>query len=76
MAIYRLLENAAFDPARVDVMVAAYNEACRILELSGNRTDQFTEMVAKKIVEIAQEGEADPLVICTQSLHELGISTH
>ena len=77
MAIYRLLENASFDPDKIRVMVEAYECACRQLELSGDRSDQLTELVAKKIIEIAQaEADADPQIICRQSLQELGISTH
>jgi hypothetical protein len=77
VAIYRLLENSAFDPARVSVMIEAYECACRELELSGSRNDQITELVAKKIVEIAQaEIELDSKRICEQSLQQLGISRH
>jgi hypothetical protein len=77
VAIYRLLENSAFDPDKVRIMVEAYECACRELELSGSRTDQLTELVAQKIVEIAQtEVEADPEFICRRSLHELGIAKH
>jgi hypothetical protein len=77
VAIYRLLANAAFDPDKVRVMIEAYECACRELELSGDRTDQLTELVAKKIIEIAQaEIKADPQFICRQSLQELGISKH
>jgi hypothetical protein len=77
VAIYRLLENSAFDPQKASTMIEAYEEACRILELSGSRTDQLTELVARKIVEIAQtEVEADPQLICQRSLHELGIRKH
>jgi hypothetical protein len=77
VAIYRLLENAAFEPDKVRVMIEAYECACRELELSGDRTDQLTELVAKKIIEIAQAKiEAGPELICRQSLQELGISKH
>ena len=77
MAIYRLLENSAFDPGRIKVMVEAYECACRELELTGARNDVLTEIIAKKIVEIAQsEVETDPKYICERSLQELGISRH
>jgi hypothetical protein len=77
VAIYRLLENSAFDPGRIKVMVEAYECACRQLALSGARTDALTEVVARKIVEIAQsEVETDPKYICERSLQELGISRH
>ena len=77
MAIYRLLANASFDPRQIDVMVEAYNCACRVLDLSGNRNDQLTELVARKILEIAQaEVELDAQFICERSLQELGITRH
>jgi hypothetical protein len=75
VAIYRLLKEFAFDPQTASAMIEAYEEAYRILELTGSRTDQLTELVAQKIVEIAQiEGEADPELICQRSLDELGIA--
>lgn len=75
VAIYRLLANSAFDPSKVTVMVEAYECACRALDLSGNRTDRLTELVAKKILEIAQgEAEPDAKSICERSLEELGIA--
>lgn len=76
MAIYRLLQNSAFDPDKISVMVEAYERACRELELVGDRNDQLTELVAKKIVEIAQTGVLDPKFICERSLQELGITTY
>jgi hypothetical protein len=58
VAIYRLLENAAFDPARVSVMVEGYNQP------HGDRTDPVTELVAQTVVEIAQQqADLDPKLI-------------
>lgn len=77
MAIYKLLENAAFDPAKVALMIEAYECACRELELAGNKTDRLTELVARKVVEIAQkELDVDARFICDRSLRELGFTTH
>jgi hypothetical protein len=77
VAIYKLLADAAYEPDRVRLMVEAYECACRELELAGNKTDIITEIVAKKIVEIAQaEIDADAQVICDRSLEELGITRH
>jgi hypothetical protein len=77
MAIYRLLENAAFDPAKVAVMVEAYECACRELNLTCAHSDPLTEMLARKIVEIAQaEAEPDAKRICEQSIKELGVLRH
>ena len=77
MAIYRLLANSAYDPSKVRIMVEAYECACRVLDLAGNKTDQLTELVARKILEIAQsEAEPDAKLICERSLQELGITRH
>ena len=76
MAIYRLLENAVFDPSRVRIMIEAYECACRLLNL-GNKTDPITEIIAKKIMELTQaEVNADPTEICHRSLRELGVARH
>jgi hypothetical protein len=72
VAIYRLLQNSAFGPEEVDRMTTAYEDALRILGLS-NRSDPLTEIVAKKIIEIAQTGERDPSGICTQAISDLGM---
>jgi hypothetical protein len=74
MAIYRLLQNSAFDPDAIQIMTAAYEGACRALQLA-DRSDPITEMVAKKVIEIAQLGERDPVRICDRALQELGVSS-
>jgi hypothetical protein len=35
--------------------------------------DNLSQLVAKKIIEIAQTGELDPLRLSTQAISELGI---
>ena len=59
MAIYRLLKNGVFGPDDVKVLTTAYEEALRVLRLK-DRSDPATEMIAKKIIELAQRGERDP----------------
>jgi hypothetical protein len=59
MAIYRLLKNRAFGPDEIKVLTTAYEEALRTLRLK-DRADPATEMIAKKIIELAQRGERDP----------------
>jgi hypothetical protein len=63
MAIYRLLQNSAFGPEEIARMTTAYEEALRVVGLTA-RADPMTEILAKKIVEIAQTGERDPARIC------------
>jgi hypothetical protein len=76
VAIYRLLQGGPYEQSVAKVMIEAYECACRELKLAGNLTDQLTEMVAQKIVEIAREGETDPDAICNRSLQELGVLGH
>ena len=60
MPITRLLQDTAFGPDEIAVLVAAYEDALRALSLV-NRTDPATEIVAKKIIELAKQGEHDPV---------------
>ena len=60
MAIYRLLKNHAYGPDEIKVLTTAYEEVLRTLRLQ-NRSDPATEMIAKKILELAQCGERDPI---------------
>lgn len=70
MAIYRLLQHAAFGPEEIERMTTAYEDALRELRLS-DRTDPLTEIVAKKIIEIAQTGERDPARIRAKAIEAL-----
>src|SRR5262249_24658273 len=55
MAIYRLLQNSAFAPEDLGRFVAAYEGCLRILNLS-DRSDPITDLIAKKVIEVAQTG--------------------
>jgi hypothetical protein len=59
MPLTRLLQNTAFGPDEIAVMVAAFEDALRELKLA-NRADPATEIVARKIIELAKQGERDP----------------
>lgn len=72
-AIYRLLENQAFGPEEIKRLVSAYEKALRVLALK-SRDDAATQLVAKKIIKIAQTGERDPARICRRAIAELAIS--
>jgi hypothetical protein len=58
MPINRLLQDHAFGPEDIAVIVAAFEDALRALRLI-DRTDPATEMVASKIIEFAKLGERD-----------------
>lgn len=67
MAIVPLLAQSAFDPEFIETLVSAYEDAWRQVEQSGSafaspryrRAAQ--EIVAKRIIEMAQRGEREPV---------------
>jgi len=66
MSIIPLLANTAFDPEFIETLVAAYEDAWRKVENSGSpyaspryrRVAQ--EVIAKRIIDMAQRGEIEP----------------
>jgi hypothetical protein len=72
MAIYRLLQEAAWDQADIDRMTVAYEAALKFLHLA-DRTDPLTELIAKKIIEVTRDGDQDPARICARAIKELGV---
>ena len=72
MAIYRLLQNQAFDPDDIERMTVAYEAALQVLRLA-NRSDPLTEIVAERIIEIAQTGVRDPAKLCAAALKDFDI---
>jgi hypothetical protein len=72
MSIHRLLENSAFGPEQIGYITTAYEDALRVLGLA-DRSDSLTEIVAKKVIEIAQTGEREPLRIRVRAIEALGV---
>lgn len=71
MAIHRLLQNRAFGPEEVKLMVVAFEKALAVLALK-SRDDPATEQVAKKIIKVvAETGDRDPARICSKAVAEL-----
>jgi hypothetical protein len=70
VTIHRILQQTAFTPEQINLMVAAYEDCLRILKVA-DRTDPITAMVAKAIIEIAQTGERDPVRICHLALKSI-----
>jgi hypothetical protein len=64
------LRGQAFEPELVEAMGAAFVSTCAALGLTG-RPDAITELVAEKIVELAQRGLRDPTAIHTFAMREL-----
>jgi hypothetical protein len=59
MAIYRMIRESVFEPEAIELMTAAYEDALKVLGLT-DRQDPLTELVARKIIELAEVGETDP----------------
>jgi hypothetical protein len=70
MPIHRLLQNHAFGPDAIAVMVAAFQDALRELQIV-DRADPRAELVAKKIIEFAQRGERDPIRLREHAVRSL-----
>jgi hypothetical protein len=59
MPLYRLLQDAAFDPEHTEAMGIAFEDACRELGLA-QREDPLRDLVARQVIEFAKRGERDP----------------
>src|SRR5215472_9796779 len=69
MSITPFLRNQAFDPETVEVMAKAFVTTCEALGLT-DRTDAMTELVALKIIELAQRGLKNPLALHVAAMQE------
>jgi hypothetical protein len=72
MTIRHVLRRTVFGPEEIQDLAAAYDQVLRKLSLVG-RSDPFTELIAKKIVELGQRGVRDPDQLTQLTLTELGI---
>ena len=70
MPISRINDSAVFDPQAVKALAAAYDGACAALHVV-DRADPRATIVAKKIIEHAQQGERDPIRLRDLVLIEL-----
>jgi hypothetical protein len=59
MPIYRLLERSPFRPETAAVLGHVFEEVLKELRLV-NRQDPVTELIAEKVIELANAGERDP----------------
>ena len=66
-----LFKDAAFDPEAIEVLGAAYDKACRSLHDIGQPAI-VREVIARRIIQVAQTGERNPDRLCAQALLALG----
>jgi len=65
-----LLKNHAFGPDEIRVLTTAFEDTLRMLRLA-NRGDPVTEIIARKIIELAQQGERDPVQLRERAIEFL-----
>ena len=71
MPIHRLLENGAFQPEEVVMLISAYERALRELTLADGENRASNERIATMIIAIAQTGERDGSIIAEKTIARL-----
>jgi hypothetical protein len=62
MAVYPLFRNEAFEPEAIVRMTSVYTDVCQTLGL-GDDDHSEAIMVAVKVIEFAQRGARDPILL-------------
>jgi tartrate dehydratase beta subunit/fumarate hydratase class I family protein len=65
-------QNAIFDDAVTLAMGEAFDRTCKLLRIMGD-TVSVREIIAKRIIEAAKNGEGDPARLYEQALIVFGI---
>lgn len=65
--VLQLFRDAAFDPETVKTLCAAYDKARASLHDKG-QPDIVNEVIARRIIALAKEGERDPDRLCAGAL--------
>ncbi len=73
MPITPFLAGQAFGPEAIQTMSDAYLRACKRLGLS-DRTDPATELVALRVIHLAQRGILDTDALLKRTLQEFNIA--
>jgi hypothetical protein len=70
-AIIQLFREAAFNPETVKLLCEAYDCAVKHLHDAG-QPDIVYEVIARRIIAHAKQGELDPAKLCAAALKGLG----
>ena len=70
MTMHRLIQNLAFNQDDIERLVAAYEEALRVLHIS-DRDDPINKIIAQRIIEAARAGVRDPIALCKMAVKDL-----
>jgi hypothetical protein len=71
MPIRRLLDGQPFDPETIRLMGLAFEMALASFRSIPDYADPIREVIARKIIELAKEGERDPERLCDGALRDL-----
>ena len=71
MPIRRYLDDQQFDEETVRLMGLAFEMALASLRSTPDHADPVREVMARKIIELAQAGERDPERLCDGALKDL-----
>jgi hypothetical protein len=74
MNFIEFLQEAAVEADRVVAMTTAFDLACKSLP-DGGYSDLLQEIIAKRIINCARDGVADPVLLCRAALGSLGLQT-
>jgi hypothetical protein len=69
-AVIPLFKDASFEPEVTQAMAQAYDQARE--QLNGSANDLVKEVIAKRIIHLAQTGVHDPIVLRERALEALG----
>ena len=68
-----LTDKTVFDPAEIDAMSEAFEEACNALQVFAG-DDKGREIVATRIIDLARNGLTDPKALCDRVIAEARLS--
>ncbi len=71
--IIQLFRAAAFDPETVTKLCDAYETATRSLHYRDRRPAVVNEFIAQRIIQMAEKGEHDPVVLAKSALSSLDV---
>ena len=70
MPLTPFLKDTAFSPEEIGLLVRAYTDTLSMLRLI-DRTDLATDLVARTIIELAKQGERDPVRLRDRTIEAL-----
>ncbi len=70
--IVQLFRAAAFDAESVERLCSAYDLATSRLHDRDRRPAVVNEVIAKRIIDFANKGQRDPVILADSALHALG----